>query len=108
VPALVRELVEEHRAMAGAHPVERAARLHWRLLWVHPFVDGNGRTARLAMNFSLMRDGYPPAVIRKEDRQAYLRALEESCSRGEPGELVALVAERAASALKLYLRAAGA
>lgn len=109
VPALVRDIVEKHRGMAGGHPVERAAWLHWRLAWIHPFADGNGRAARLLMNFSLMRDGYPPAVIRKEDREAaYLGALEEASVGGNLKPLVLLVAARAEEALKLYLDAAGA
>jgi Fic family protein len=106
VSALVRDLVEEHNR-SQAHPVEKAAVLHWRLAYVHPFADGNGRTARLLMNFSLMRDGYPPAVIRKEWRKEYLEALEEASVNGNLGPFVGLVAEAAAESLELWLRTAG-
>lgn len=107
VPVLIRELVESYGAMEGKHPVERAAWLHWRLVWAHPFVDGNGRTARLLMNFSLMRDGYPPAVIRKEERDRYLEALEKASLEGELEPFMRLVAERVKDSLLLYLSVAG-
>jgi Fic family protein len=107
VPLLVREIVESYGAMKGKHPVERAAWLHWRLVWVHPFVDGNGRTARLLMNFSLMRDGYPPTIIKKEERERYLDTLEEASLEGNLEPLIQLVAERVKESLLLYLSIAG-
>lgn len=58
------------------HPVEKAAIFHYRFVAIHPFDDGNGRMARLLMNLILMRDGYPPCVIKKEHRKTYLDALE--------------------------------
>jgi Fic family protein len=64
-------------SLAGvADPVERAARLHHGVASIHPFTDGNGRTARLAMNFILLAAGYPPISIPTELRQAYYNALE--------------------------------
>jgi Fic family protein len=51
---------------------------HSRLVDIHPFNDGNGRTARLLMNLILIRGGYPPVAIRPEDRLRYIRALQES------------------------------
>lgn len=107
VPALVREMVETYSTMESEHPVERAAWLHWRLVWVHPFVDGNGRTARLLMNFSLMRDGYPPAVIRKQDRERCLEALEAASIEGNMVPFVQLVAGKVKESLELYLSVAG-
>ncbi len=47
------------------HPVELAAEAHYRLVTIHPFVDGNGRAARLLMSLILLMHGYPPAIIRK-------------------------------------------
>lgn len=49
---------------------------HFRLVAIHPFADGNGRTARLLMNLLLLRDGYFPVAVRPEDRKIYLDALE--------------------------------
>lgn len=63
---------------AHGHPVLRAAELHYNLVAVHPFADGNGRTARLMMNYALLRAGYPLVVVPVERRAEYLSALEES------------------------------
>ncbi len=60
------------------HAVELAAEAHYRLVTIHPFIDGNGCTARLLMNMILMIKGYPPAIIRKKDRLAYLNSLEKA------------------------------
>ncbi|MEI8038893.1 MAG: Fic family protein [Verrucomicrobiota bacterium] len=74
VPELMDELFSQ---IAGiADPVERAARLHHGIARIHPFVDGNGRAARLAMNFVLLAAAYPPISIPTELRQAYYTALE--------------------------------
>lgn len=62
----------------GVHPVLRAAELHYNLVAVHPFNDGNGRTARILMNHHLLRRGYPHSIIEVERRAEYLAALEEA------------------------------
>ncbi len=51
---------------------------HLRLVEIHPFNDGNGRTARLLMNLILLRAGYPPIAVRPEDRPSYIAALQQS------------------------------
>lgn len=61
-------------------PIERAARLHHGIASIHPFTDGNGRTARLAMNFILLAAGYPPISIPTHLRQDYYSALEAADS----------------------------
>ncbi|XP_006870489.1 PREDICTED: adenosine monophosphate-protein transferase FICD [Chrysochloris asiatica] len=58
------------------HPVEFAALVHYKLVYIHPFIDGNGRTSRLLMNVILMQAGYPPITIRKEQRSEYYHVLE--------------------------------
>ena len=65
---------------ATMHPVELAAGFHEKLVTVHPFIDGNGRTARLVMNLILLRAGYPITVINGDDvpRVAYYDALAEA------------------------------
>lgn len=60
------------------HPVDLAAEAHYRLVTIHPFVDGNGRTARLLMNLLLLKNGYPPALIRTRDRLKYINSLEKA------------------------------
>lgn len=58
------------------NPVIRAALLHTKFARIHPFIDGNGRTARLLLNTELLKAGYPMAIIKKEDRAEYYDALE--------------------------------
>ena len=61
-------------------PVVLATAAHARFAQIHPFIDGNGRTARILMNVLLMRNGYPIAVITRDERQRYYESLEESQS----------------------------
>lgn len=61
---------------ATADTVEKAFTAHRRLVDIHPFNDGNGRTARLLMNLILIRCGYPPVAVRPEDRVEYIRGLQ--------------------------------
>jgi len=57
--------------------IERAGIFHYRFVSIHPFDDGNGRLARLLMNLILMKDGFPPCIIRNENRKQYLSELEK-------------------------------
>jgi Fic family protein len=59
-------------------PIELAAFFHHKFVYIHPFLDGNGRTARLLMNVILLRTGYPFTVLLKVDRPKYLRTLSEA------------------------------
>ena len=70
---------------------EALAHLHCRFEQVHPFLDGNGRAGRLVLNLVLVRLGYPPVIIYKRQRSAYLRALRR-CDSGDPGLLAELLA----------------
>jgi Fic family protein len=85
-------------------PVERAALAHFRLVDIHPFADGNGRTARLLMNLILLRAGYPPAIVRQEDRLAYYEALDQAHA-GEVKPFVLLMAAAVEKSLDVYLAA---
>ena len=77
VVAMMDELVEYIRT-TKAHTCLKAAQTHLQFVSIHPFVDGNGRTARLLMNLLLLQAGWPPAIIRKTDRLRYLQLLEEA------------------------------
>ncbi|MFC4278761.1 Fic family protein [Achromobacter aloeverae] len=89
---------------AGAlHPVERAAELHTRFVKIHPFIDGNGRTGRLLLNFELMKEGYPPAILLKEDRLGYYDVLDTACVRGDYADITSLVAVSVQRSLDLYI-----
>jgi Fic family protein len=85
-------------------PVDRAALAHHRLVAIHPFIDGNGRTARLVMNLVLMRAGYPPAVIQRGNRRQYYNVLARA-DRGQDGPLVDFVARAVERSLNIYLDA---
>jgi Fic family protein len=79
-PAEVPALMGDFAAWLGAAPAaaETAFAAHRRLVEIHPFNDGNGRTARLLMNLVLLRAGYPPVAVRPQDRLAYLNALAQA------------------------------
>ena len=85
------------------HPVARAAMLHAIFVGIHPFVDGNGRTSRLLLNFELMKAGYPPIVIRVENRLAYYNALDKANANQDYEEFIDLVAKEVEASLDLYL-----
>ncbi|QBJ77870.1 Fic family protein [Aquitalea sp. USM4] len=97
------QLITWYGQTGQKHPIERAAELHARFVNIHPFVDGNGRTGRLLMNFDLMKAGYPPAVIRQEEKVAYYDALDEACLTGVYDGITALVAEAVQRSLATYL-----
>lgn len=105
VPARIQELVQEFNSKSFIHPIYRAAWLHWKIVWIHPFTDGNGRTARLMMNFSLMQDGYPPAIIEKEQRGKYLNAL-ELADEGDLSEFAVLIGKAVKKNLERYISTA--
>jgi len=86
------------------HPVELAALAHHKLVNIHPFTDGNGRTARLFMNLILMQKGFPMVVILKNDRQKYYRALEKA-DKGHFEDLGKFIAQAVERSLNIYLKA---
>ncbi len=85
-------------------PVELAAAAHHRLVAIHPFIDGNGRTARLIMNLLLLRAGFPPAIIARANRQQYYRVLAQA-DGGRLQPLVNFVGRAVERSLMLYLEA---
>jgi Fic family protein len=86
------------------HPIARSAFLHHSLVRIHPFVDGNGRVARLAMNLSLMREGYAPILLFKEDRRIYYQALRKA-DKGDLKPLLQMMIRSETGSLMLYLSA---
>ena len=77
----------------------RAAVLHAWLAHIHPFTDGNGRTARAIGNLELVRAGYPPIIIKKKERDRYIEALGESDEGGDIRSFLELTFERCEAAL---------
>jgi Fic family protein len=85
---------------------ETAAYLHHRFVAIHPFLDGNGRVARLLMNLYLIRYGYPPVIVQKEDRQLYYDALRQA-DEGNDKPFTFFIARAVSDALSRTLAVAG-
>lgn len=86
------------------HPVHRAALLHIIFVGIHPFIDGNGRTSRLLLNLELMKNGYPPIIIRNENRIKYYIALDKAHTTGDNKDFIELMIDELNKTLDLYLR----
>jgi len=106
-PLKVPELMRDFGGWLEAAPLtpEAAFDAHFRLTAVHPFSDGNGRTARLLMNLLLIRGGYVPIAVRPEDRKRYLDALEHGSLTEDRRFFQALMHERLDATLAEYLSA---
>ncbi|MEO7521707.1 MAG: Fic family protein [Gemmatimonas sp.] len=108
LPQLMR-LVVEQAQQAPAGPVARAAFLHWAFVHAHPYMDGNGRVARLLMNYLLAGAGLPWTTIRAEERAPYFRALERAhlaLDLAPLADFVAMAVRRAALERSAWLAAA--
>ena len=75
------------------HPVEFAAWTHAEFVKIHPFKDGNGRTARMIMNYQLLLNGWLPVSVNKDDRLNYYNALESYAVLEDINPFVKLIAE---------------
>lgn len=84
------------------HPIVLASIFHHRFVWIHPFFDGNGRTVRLIFNLLLMKAGYPPAIILKNDRKKYYDALNRA-NQHDYSKLLLLVMQALERTLDIYL-----
>ncbi len=87
------------------HSIISAAHAHFKLVSIHPFVDGNGRTARLLMNLLLLQTGYPLAIIKNEHRAAYIKAIETARATENYDNFYAIVAHAVEESLDIYLKA---
>ena len=85
----------------GLNAIELATIFHHKLVWIHPFFDGNGRTVRLAMNLLLIRSGFPPAIILKNDRKKYYEALNQA-NNGNYQKLTLLMSQALERTLNIY------
>jgi Fic family protein len=105
-PTEIPALMGDFAKWLGAAPntPETAFTAHRRLVDVHPFNDGNGRSARLLMNLILIRAGYPPVTVRPEDRAAYIQALQRSQAGQGHESFDHLLYERLDAILGEYLR----
>jgi len=74
------------------HAIELAAIAHYKFVYIHPFIDGNGRTGRLLMNLILMRSGFPPVIIKKSERLIYYSHLDQA-NDGDVRPLIRFIAK---------------
>ncbi|MDR3679210.1 MAG: Fic family protein [Flavipsychrobacter sp.] len=105
-PIQMQELIEWYRKEeAQSHPITLAAMLHYKFVRIHPFDDGNGRIARLLLNYVLLKNEFPPVIIKSDDKAAYLRAL----NRADTGDFEAFidyVTEQVKWSLEISVKAA--
>lgn len=105
VPELMKQFGKQINQKDKLHPVEIAANAHYELVTIHPFIDGNGRTARLLMNLIFLQYGYPPALIRKRDRLAYINSLEKAQLGGSKDDYYKIIIKAVDRSLDIYLKA---
>lgn len=109
-PFLIKEQMEQlidwyQKETGNFHPITRGAMLHAIFVGIHPFIDGNGRTSRLLLNLELMKDGFPPVIIKVENRLAYYEALDKAHTQKDYDDFIQLVATAVEDSLDLYLSA---
>lgn len=97
-------LVEYNQQWENYHPVVKACLLHGEFVKIHPFIDRNGRTARLLLNFELMKRGYTPIIIKKKRRAEYYEALDLAHTTSEYSKFIELVSQFVVESELLWLR----
>lgn len=106
VPQLMEEFAHWHEDTGKSlHPVELAVRTHTDFVKIHPFTDGNGRTARLLMNLDLMRSGFPAVVLPVENRLDYYDSLDAAHAHGDYSRILDLIGGLAEQAFSSYFKA---
>ncbi len=106
VPYAMQEFTQWLQGQQETHPVRVAADAHFKFVSIHPFIDGNGRTARLLMNLILYLHDYPMAVIRNEDRAQYLATFDEARNKKNMRPFYDIVENAVEYSLDVYIRAA--
>ena len=103
VPLEMEKLINKYENWKHFHPLIRAALLHGEFVFIHPFVDGNGRTARLLMNFEAMKNGYLPIIIKANLRANYYDALDKAMTSHDYTDFIKLIVEEENKMLDQYL-----
>ena len=107
-PSMMEELVNwyrEQESQPAVNPILLASEFHYRFIRIYPFDDGNGRTARILMNFILMKFNFPPVVIKTSDKTNYLSAL-QLADAGLIDPFVEYITKNLVSSLELMIRGA--
>ena len=102
-PKITELLAENEKRKATMNIIERVARFHLEFESIHPFIDGNGRTGRLLMNFELMQNGYPPINVKFSDRKRYYDAFDSYSRNQDAMPMTNLIAEYVTERLEQYL-----
>ena len=105
VPDLIDDFIAWVNAPSAQHSATFAADAHLKFVTIHPFVDGNGRLGRLLLNLLLIRAGYPPALIRKEDREDYINAIGSAQLLGSTARYYEVIYRAVERSLDIYLEA---
>jgi Fic family protein len=105
VPELMNSFIE-HVKNSQDHIAKIAADAHLQFVFIHPFVDGNGRTARLLLNLLLLQENYPLTYIRSEDREKYINSIEKALLKEDKTAFYELVFESIEHSLDEYITAA--
>ena len=100
----IKNFYEDLKYKKDLNPIVLAAWTHAEFVRIHPFVDGNGRTSRLLMNYQLMINGYLPVSVDKEDRLDYYNALEQYAAHGNLEPFSDFVADLEEKQLDEYLK----
>lgn len=96
-------IVEYQNEWGGFHPIIRATLLHGEFVKIHPFIDGNGRASRLLLNFELMKNGYPPIIIKNEERAEYFDVIDLAHTTMNYEPFIELVSKLMIESEKLWL-----
>ena len=97
-------IIKNEERKKTMHPIERLALFHLEFENIHPFIDGNGRTGRLILNFELMQNGYPPINVKFTDRKKYYDAFDSYSRNMDSKPMIYLIAEYVEERLIQYLR----
>ncbi|GBF10729.1 Fic family protein [Tepidibacillus sp. HK-1] len=104
VPVQMEQLIMHYEQLSSLHVVERTAIFHLEFETIHPFIDGNGRTGRLLLNYELMKEGYLPINIKYGDRKRYYNCFTSYHTNGKnPSEMVSLISQYLEEELSRYV-----
>lgn len=106
VPELMKSVYQLLNSRS-AEPIETVATIHQKFVDIHPFIDGNGRSARLLLNLYLMRNGYPPVIILRAERKKYIRTIMQSRMEADISPFADFVGKALERSLDLYLDSLG-
>lgn len=105
VPAKMHDLIQWYNEHQNEHPLITAAFMHYKFVLIHPFDDGNGRVSRLLMNYHLVKNEYPPLIVKSADKQNYLYALNQA-DAGNTDAFISYMGEQLIWSLELSIKAA--